>query len=195
MDRNPASTLEKEINGIIKEQTARERLAECEETRQCVREACKCLPWYFRNQRLPRHCIGKNSSIDTSSDAPRAFRDNKNCPDVLARRLQSNEMELSHQGSTAQDSFQHESQPQVSQQQAVQKANDQQQRAGEVNAGPCMSRLRFVMELTLMRLDQGQSISRIELPRLWNPFVVNRLLTAVSPDFRSLKNLAYLDST
>ena len=45
-----------------------------------------------------------------------------------------------------------------------------------------------------MRLDQGQSISRIALLRLWNPFVVNRLLTVVSPDFRSLKNLAYLDA-
>ena len=195
MNRNPAPTLENEINGIIKEQTTRERLAECEEARQCVREACKCLPWFFRDQCLPRHCKGRNSSVNTSPDATRACLNNTNCSDVLARRLQSNEMELSHQGSAAQDSFQHESQPQVFQQQTPQKANYQQQRAGEVNAGHCMSKLRFIMELILMRLDQGQSISRTALPRPWNLFVASRLLTAVSPDFRSLKRLAYPDST
>ena len=99
------------------------------------------------------------------------------------------EMELSHQGSVEQNSLQNESQLQVFQQQNL---YDQQQRAGEVNAGPCTSKLRFVMELILMRLEQGQSISRTALPRPWNPSVANRLLTAVSPNFRSLKNLAYL---
>ena len=183
MNRDPAPTLGNETNSIIMDQMARERLADCEEARQCVREACKCLPWFFRDQCLPRHCIGKKSSIDNSPDASRALLKNTNYSDVVAGRLQSNEMELSHQESAAQDPFQDESQPQVFQQQTLHKAKDQQQRVGEVNAGSCMSKLPFVMKLTLMRLDQGQSISRTALPRPWNPFDANRLLTAVSPIF------------
>ena len=75
------------------------------------------------------------------------------------------------------------------QQQDFPKANNPHQRTGEVNAGPCMSEFRFVMGLILMRLEQGQPITRKALPRPRNPFVANRLLTAVSPDFRSLKKL------
>ena len=92
-------------------------------------------------------------------------------------------MDLSHQGFLGKDSFKHESQPQVFQQQDLQKANYQRQRAGEVNAGPCMSQLQFVMGLILMRPEQGQITIRKAPPRPRNPFVANRLLTAVSPDF------------
>ncbi len=188
VDHNPATTLEHEVNSIVKEQTARERLAECEEARQCVWEACKFLPWFFRDRCLPRHCIGKNSSINTSPDATRALLKKVDSSDVLARRLQSIEMILSPQESAAQNSVQHESQPQVFQQQDLQRLYDQQQRAGELNAGHCMSKLGIITKLILMKLEQGQSISRTALPTPWNPFVANRLLTAVSLDFRSLKN-------
>ena len=140
MDHNPASTLGDEINNNLKEKTARERLAEAEEARPLVREACKCLPWFFRDQCLPRHCIGKKSSIDTGPDATRAISNNTSSSDVLARRPQSNEMESSNQGSTVQDPSQYHFQSQVSQQQTLQKAGNQHPRAGDVNAGPCMSK-------------------------------------------------------
>ena len=118
----------------------------------------------------------------TSPDATRTFVKKKPCSDVLARRPQSNEMESSNQGSAVQDPFQYHFQSQVSQQPSLQRSYDQQQRAGEVNAGLCRSKLRFVMEFILMRLGQGQIISRKALQRPRNPFVANGLLTAVSPD-------------
>ena len=44
MRRNPASAHENGIISIIEEQIARGHLAECEEARQYVSEACKSLP-------------------------------------------------------------------------------------------------------------------------------------------------------
>ena len=179
---NPASTLAAEINSIRKEKTARERLAEAEEALPLVRESCKCLPWFFQDHCLPRHCIGKKSSTDTDPDATRAISYNTSSSDVLARRPQAREMESSNQGSTAQDSSQHHFHSQVSQQKNLQKASDQHPRAGDVNAGSCMSKIKVRHSLILMRLGQGQIISREALLRPRNPFVANRLLMAVSPD-------------
>ena len=141
------------------------------------------------------HCIGQNFSLDTSLDATRAFLKNSNFSNVLAGRPQLIEIEESHRGFAAQDTSHNKSQPQGLQQQDPQNPYDQQQRAEQLNASPCMSKSPFFMPFILMRLEQGRSISEGALPRPWNPFVANRLHTAVSPDFHSLKYQAYLDST
>ena len=104
-------------------------------------------------------------------------------------------MEEWHQGSAAQDICHNEPQSQGFRQQEPKNPYNQQHGAEQLNASPCMSKFLFVMALILMRLEQGQNISKGALPRPWSPFAANRLFIAVGPDFPSLQNQAYLEST